>query len=53
MYFGYHFGYWQTKVTPLVEGYGGYGLRMEVVPIESAYPEFGELLLRLFPRHLM
>ncbi|KAG0587590.1 hypothetical protein KC19_2G175600 [Ceratodon purpureus] len=35
----------ETKVTPLVEGYGGYGLRMEVVPIESAYPGFGELVL--------
>ncbi|BBM98694.1 protein SERAC1 [Marchantia polymorpha subsp. ruderalis] len=35
----------ETKVTPLVEGYGGWGLRMEVVPIESAYPGFGELVV--------
>lgn len=36
----------QTSVTPLVEGYGGYALRMEVVPIESAYPGFGDLVVR-------
>lgn len=35
----------KTKVTPLVEGYGGWALRMEVVPIESAYPGFGELVV--------
>ncbi|CAM6099282.1 unnamed protein product [Calypogeia fissa] len=35
----------ETKVTPLVEGYGGWGLRLEVVPIESAYPGFGELVV--------
>lgn len=35
----------ETKVTPLVEGYGGWALRMEVVPIESAYPGFGELVV--------
>lgn len=35
----------ETKVTPLVEGYGGWALHMEVVPIESAYPGFGELVV--------
>ncbi|KAH9305135.1 hypothetical protein KI387_009539, partial [Taxus chinensis] len=35
----------ETKVTPLVEGYGGWAFRMEVVPIESAYPGFGELVV--------
>ncbi|KAI5056672.1 hypothetical protein GOP47_0028490 [Adiantum capillus-veneris] len=35
----------ETKVTPLIEGYGGWALRMEVVPIESAYPGFGELVV--------
>ncbi|KAG5543419.1 hypothetical protein RHGRI_016224 [Rhododendron griersonianum] len=34
----------ETKVTPIVEGYGGWAFRMEVVPIESAYPGFGELV---------
>jgi hypothetical protein len=37
----------QSTVTPLVEGYGGYALRFEVVPIESAYPGFGELVVHL------
>lgn len=37
----------QSTVTPLVEGYGGYALRLEVVPIESAYPGFGELVVHL------
>lgn len=37
----------QTKVTPIVEGYGGWALRMEIVPIESAYPGFGELVVSL------
>ncbi|KAK1389392.1 Armadillo-like helical [Heracleum sosnowskyi] len=32
----------ETKVTPIVEGYGGWALRMEIVPIESAYPGFGK-----------
>lgn len=36
----------QTQVTPIVEGYGGWAFRMEVVPIESAYPGFGELVVR-------
>ncbi|XP_043713383.1 uncharacterized protein LOC122661930 isoform X2 [Telopea speciosissima] len=35
----------ETKVTPLVEGYGGWAFRMEIVPIESAYPGFGELVV--------
>lgn len=33
----------QTKVTPIVEGYGGWAFQLEIVPIESAYPGFGEL----------
>lgn len=37
--------YLQTKVTPIVEGYGGWALRMEIVPIESAYPGFGDLVV--------
>lgn len=37
----------QTKVTPIVEGYGGWAFRMEIVPIESAYPGFGELVVSL------
>ena len=36
----------QTKVTPIVEGYGGWAFRMEIVPIESAYPGFGHLVVR-------
>ncbi|GER32054.1 Fe/S biogenesis protein NfuA [Striga asiatica] len=32
---------WQTKVTPIVEGYGGWAFRMEIVPMELAYPGFG------------
>lgn len=36
---------WQTKVTPIVEGYGGWAFRMEIVPMESAYPGFGELVV--------
>ncbi|EPS69215.1 hypothetical protein M569_05552, partial [Genlisea aurea] len=35
----------ETKVTPIVEGYGGWALRMEIVPMESAYPGFGELVV--------
>lgn len=35
----------QTKVTPIVEGYGGWAFRMEIVPMESAYPGFGELVV--------
>lgn len=41
----------QTKVTPIVEGYGGWAFRMEVVPIESAYPGFGELVVS-YPFHV-
>lgn len=37
----------QTKVTPIVEGYGGWAFRMEIVPIESAYPGFGELVVSI------
>lgn len=39
------FYYLQTKVTPIVEGYGGWAFRMEIVPIESAYPGFGDLVV--------
>ncbi|KAH6755703.1 alpha/beta-Hydrolases superfamily protein [Perilla frutescens var. hirtella] len=35
----------ETKVTPIVEGYGGWAFRMEIVPMESAYPGFGELVV--------
>lgn len=35
----------QTKVTPIVEGYGGWALRMEIVHMESAYPGYGELVV--------
>ncbi|XP_071733264.1 uncharacterized protein [Rutidosis leptorrhynchoides] len=35
----------ETKVTPIVEGYGGWAFRMEIVPIESAYPGYGELVV--------
>ncbi|KAL8487887.1 hypothetical protein ACS0TY_024255 [Phlomoides rotata] len=35
----------ETKVTPIVEGYGGWALRMEIVHMESAYPGFGELVV--------
>lgn len=37
--------YLQIKVTPIVEGYGGWAFRMEIVPIESAYPGFGDLVV--------
>lgn len=37
----------QTKVTPIVEGYGGWAFRMEIVPIESAYPGFGEIVVSI------
>jgi hypothetical protein len=37
----------QTKVTPIVEGYGGWAFRVEIVPIESAYPGFGELVVSI------
>ncbi|KAK3004124.1 hypothetical protein RJ639_020115 [Escallonia herrerae] len=35
----------ETKVTPIVEGYGGWAFRMEIVPIESAYPGVGDLFV--------
>lgn len=35
----------ETKVTPIVEGYGGWAFRMEIVPIESAYPGFGDIVV--------
>ncbi|KVH98362.1 uncharacterized protein LOC112511095 isoform X1 [Cynara cardunculus var. scolymus] len=35
----------ETKVTPIVEGYGGWAFRLEIVPIESAYPGYGELVV--------
>lgn len=34
-------------MTPLVEGYGGWAFRMEIVPIESAYPGFGDIVVSL------
>ncbi|KAG4379416.1 hypothetical protein GLYMA_17G244300v4 [Glycine max] len=37
----------ETKVTPIVEGYGGWAFRTEIVPIESAYPGFGELVVSI------
>ncbi|GKV30411.1 hypothetical protein SLEP1_g39222 [Rubroshorea leprosula] len=39
------FSFCETKVTPIVEGYGGWAFRAEIVPIESAYPSFGELVV--------
>ncbi|KAI3761171.1 hypothetical protein L1987_51581 [Smallanthus sonchifolius] len=33
-----------TKVTPIVEGYGGWAFRLEIVPIESSYPGYGKLV---------
>jgi hypothetical protein len=35
----------ETKLTPIVEGYGGWAFRVEIVPLESAYPGFGELVV--------
>lgn len=35
----------QTKVTPIVEGYGGWAFRLEIVPIESSYPGYGKLVV--------
>ncbi|KAI3947673.1 hypothetical protein MKX01_034338 [Papaver californicum] len=35
----------ETKVTPIVEGYGGWAFRMEIVPLESSYPGFGEIVV--------
>ncbi|GMH23226.1 hypothetical protein Nepgr_025069 [Nepenthes gracilis] len=35
----------ETKVTPIVKGYGGWAIRMEIVPIDSAYPGFGDLVV--------
>ncbi|OAY69738.1 Protein SERAC1, partial [Ananas comosus] len=35
----------ETQVTPIVEGYGGWAFRLEIVPIESAYPGYGELVV--------
>uniref|UniRef100_A0A453IYG8 Uncharacterized protein n=1 Tax=Aegilops tauschii subsp. strangulata TaxID=200361 RepID=A0A453IYG8_AEGTS len=35
----------QSEVTPIVEGYGGWAFRAEIVPIESAYPGYGELVV--------
>ena len=34
-------------MTPIVEGYGGWAFRMEIVPIESAYPGFGDLVVSM------
>ncbi|WVZ55736.1 hypothetical protein U9M48_006360 [Paspalum notatum var. saurae] len=42
----------ETQVTPIVEGYGGWALRMEIVPIESAYPGFGELVVLQSTDHI-
>ncbi|KVI06662.1 Armadillo-like helical [Cynara cardunculus var. scolymus] len=35
----------ETKVTPIVEGYGGWAFRLEIVPIESSYPGYGKLVV--------
>lgn len=35
----------ESEVTPIVEGYGGWAFRAEIVPIESAYPGYGELVV--------
>ncbi|CAA3032171.1 Hypothetical predicted protein [Olea europaea subsp. europaea] len=36
----------ETKVTPIVEGYGGcWAFQIEIVPIESAYPGLGQLVI--------
>ncbi|GBG87482.1 hypothetical protein CBR_g45541 [Chara braunii] len=35
----------ESASTPLVEGYAGLALRMEVVPMESAYPGFGDVVV--------
>ena len=43
----------KTKVTPIVEGYGGWAFRMEIVPIESAYPGFGELVVSILFNHYL
>ncbi|KAI3777416.1 hypothetical protein L1987_47216 [Smallanthus sonchifolius] len=37
----------ETKVTPIVEGYGGWAFRLEIVPIESSYPGYGKLVSEL------
>uniref|UniRef100_A0A0E0CWC7 DUF676 domain-containing protein n=1 Tax=Oryza meridionalis TaxID=40149 RepID=A0A0E0CWC7_9ORYZ len=42
----------ETQVTPIVEGYGGWALRMEIVPIESAYPGYGELVVLASTDHI-
>ncbi|CAN0922254.1 Protein SERAC1 [Linum grandiflorum] len=35
----------ETKVTPIVEGYGAWAFRLEIVPMESAYPGYGEVIV--------
>nr|GEU78522.1 armadillo-like helical [Tanacetum cinerariifolium] len=35
----------ETKVTPIVEGYGGWAFRLEIVPMESSYPGYGKLVV--------
>ncbi|KAL4583596.1 hypothetical protein LXL04_008174 [Taraxacum kok-saghyz] len=35
----------ETKVTPIVEGYGGWAFRLEIVPIESSFPGYGKLVV--------
>nr|XP_043614397.1 uncharacterized protein LOC122586477 [Erigeron canadensis] len=35
----------ETKVTPIVEGYGGWAFRLEIVPIESSYPGYGNYVV--------
>lgn len=37
--------FFQTKVTPIVEGYGGWAFRLEIVPIESSFPGYGKLVV--------
>ncbi|KAK6245270.1 hypothetical protein SCA6_008360 [Theobroma cacao] len=36
----------ETKMTPIVTGYGGVAFRTEIVARESAYPGFGEIVLQ-------
>ena len=39
----------QTDLTPLVKGYGGFNLNVEIVPMESAYPGYGDIVVK--PMH--
>ena len=41
----------QTKVTPIVEGYGGWAFRLEIVPMESSYPGYGKLVVSFWSQN--